>query len=72
MADEYMVETLAELRGMFPDATFISVKAHAIYQLNWTHRPQADIQIEDKGFRQETLADAMAQVKKWRESRKGS
>jgi hypothetical protein len=55
---------LAELREMFPDATFLSVKKHAIYQPSMGDLPnQADVQIEDKGFRRETLADCMAQVR---------
>ena len=59
---------LAELQEMFPDASFISAKTHAIYQRNWTHRPQADVQVEDKGFRRGTLAECMTEVRAWKES----
>lgn len=54
---------LAELREMFPEAHFISVKEHAMYQSSINHLPQADIQIDNKGFRRATLADCMAQVR---------
>lgn len=64
--EEPTVESaLKELREMFPDASFISAKTHAIYQRNWTHRPQADIQIEDRGCRRGSLSECMAIVRGW-------
>lgn len=68
MADELTVEqALAELREMFPEAAFVSAKAHAVYHRSWAHRPQADVQIDDKGFRCESLSEAMQKVREWRE-----
>lgn len=56
---------LAETRALFPEATFISVKEHAIYQPSWEQKPQADIQIEDRGVRREALSECMAVVREW-------
>lgn len=59
-------DCVTEIRQLFPDATFISVKNHAIYQLSsMIHRPQADIQIEDRGCRRESLSECMAIVRGW-------
>lgn len=58
---------LQELKDMLPDVSFISVKTHVIYQPPLEHRPQADIQIEDRGFRRESLSECMAQVRAWKE-----
>jgi hypothetical protein len=65
--EEFTVEAaLKELRETFPNASFISVKTHAIYQRSIEHRPQADIQIEDQGCRRPTLAEAMSIVRAWK------
>lgn len=63
-------ECLRELRELFPDVTFISVKAHIIYQPSMPQRPQADIQIEGRGFRRESLSEAMAIVREWHKENK--
>jgi hypothetical protein len=60
---------LVELRELFPDASFISAKTHAIYQRHWTHQPQATIQIEDNWFRYATLDEAVEKVRAWTKSR---
>lgn len=63
---------LKELREMFPDASFISVKEHAIYQPAMNHAPsiQGDVQVNDKGFRRSLLVDVMAAVRDWKETRR--
>lgn len=70
MTELTVEDCLKELREMFPDTAFISVKNHAIYQGSINHQPQADIQIEDRGFRCTTLSEAMAHVRAWKESQK--
>jgi hypothetical protein len=71
MADEYTVERAAkELRQMFPHAWFF-----VALRLTWPQGSASpstsaviEIERESNGFYSPYLHDAMAQIKKWRES----